>query len=94
MMAKKREDRYSSVSVLLEDLRAIQAGEPPLQAHQKFDAAVLANLERGRAHAEIEEETVAQEASHHYLGWKLTVIILTGALIVSILIILAMSLNR
>jgi len=93
MMAKKREDRYSSASVLLEDLRAIQEGEPPLQAHQKFDAAVLANLERGRAHAEIEQEAIAQEAAHH-IGWKLTVIILTGALIVAILIIVGMSLNR
>jgi len=93
MMAKKREDRYSSVSVLLEDLRAIQEGEPPLQAHQKFDAAVLANLERGRAHAEIEQEAIAQEAAGH-LGWKLTVIILTGMLIVAILIIVAISLNR
>ncbi len=93
MMAKKREDRYSSVSVLLEDLRAIQEGEPPLQAHQKFDAAVLANLERGRAHAEIEQEAVAQE-SPSYLGWKLSVIILTGMLIVAILIIVAITLNR
>ncbi|MBN1845799.1 MAG: serine/threonine protein kinase [Sedimentisphaerales bacterium] len=93
MMAKKRSDRYSTVQVLLEDLQAIQQGEPPLQAHQKFDAAVLANLERGRAQPRLEPETVPAERGNSMV-WKLLVIILSGSLLVAILIIIAMTMNR
>ena len=45
MMAKDRAQRYASTAYLLEDLRAVQAGEPPLQARKKFDIGGLAGLE-------------------------------------------------
>jgi hypothetical protein len=93
MMAKKREDRYSSATVLLEDLRAIRSGEPPLQAHHKFDANVLADLEKGKSHADRDLEQVLEQQSSQ-LGLKMSVIILTGALIVAILIIIVMTLNK
>ena len=93
MMAKKREDRYSSAAELLKDLQAIRSGEPPLQAHHKFDANVLADLEKGKAHADQDLEQVLEYQSSQ-LGLKMSVIILTGALIVSILIIIVMTLNK
>jgi eukaryotic-like serine/threonine-protein kinase len=93
MMAKKRTDRYSSVKELLEDLRAVRAGEPPLQAHHRFDSSVLADLEKGKSHADEQLEQVLQNAPSH-LGLKMAVIILAGALAVTILIIIVMLLQK
>ena len=42
MMAKRREDRYKNVEELLLDLEAIRNGQPPVQAHKRFDVSVLA----------------------------------------------------
>jgi len=92
MMAKNREDRYSSAEELLEDLRAIKAGGPPLQAHHKFDVGVLADLEKGKSKKD-EELELALENPSSRLGLKTAVIILIGALIVAILIIVIMTLN-
>ena len=44
-LAKDRRKRYSSADDLLEDLEAIQRGEPPIQARRVFDVASLAGLE-------------------------------------------------
>jgi serine/threonine-protein kinase len=49
MMAKRRDDRYSTVEELLIDLEALQKGQPPLQAHKRFDVSVLEKLEEGDA---------------------------------------------
>ena len=44
-MAKKREDRYQSTEDMLEDLRAIAAGGPPVHARQNVDLDALENVE-------------------------------------------------
>jgi eukaryotic-like serine/threonine-protein kinase len=44
MMAKKPEDRYSSIHDLITDLEAIARGEPPLQARKRYDAHLLEGL--------------------------------------------------
>ena len=44
-MAKNREDRYASTEDLLEDLRAVKAGSPPVHARHGFDPAVMARIE-------------------------------------------------
>ena len=44
-MAKDKNQRYSTTEDLLEDLKAIARGEPPLQARRKFDLGSLAALE-------------------------------------------------
>ncbi|MEM8737627.1 MAG: serine/threonine-protein kinase [Planctomycetota bacterium] len=46
-MAKDRSKRYASAADLLEDLEAIQRGEPPLQARKVFDVGALASLADG-----------------------------------------------
>ena len=44
-MAKSPDKRYNSSGDLLADLKAVAAGEPPLQARKKFDIASLASLD-------------------------------------------------
>ena len=44
-MAKDRDKRYSRAGQLLEDVRAVQRGEPPAQARRKFDLSKLTELE-------------------------------------------------
>lgn len=44
MMAKERDDRYSSTTEVLMDLEAVAAGQPPLLARQRIDADVLSGL--------------------------------------------------
>ena len=91
MMAKDRKDRYPSVKVLLEDLLAIQEGNPPLQARDKFDADALAGLGKGSAKKEGDQESAMQPPEQ--LGLKMTAIILAGALVVAILIIILLLLS-
>ena len=93
MMAKKRENRYENMALLLADLRAVRAGEPPLQAHHKFDADVLADLERGSPQTDEGLEGVLANPPG-VLGLKIAVILLTGALFVAILIIVALQTGR
>lgn len=87
MMAKKRSDRYGSIKMLMEDLKAVQEGRPPLQAHQKFDAHVLVDLEKGGAERDQEQETTLESESGK-LGLKMAIIILSGALIIAFLVII------
>ncbi|MFA7237441.1 MAG: serine/threonine-protein kinase [Phycisphaeraceae bacterium] len=50
MMAKDRKNRYASTGDLLEDLKAVASGEPPMQARKRFEMSSLAGLEEsGRA---------------------------------------------
>lgn len=44
-MAKKREDRYQATEDMLEDLRAIQAGNPPIHARRSVDLDALEKVE-------------------------------------------------
>jgi len=45
-MAKDRMQRYNSTTDLIQDLKAVRAGEAPLQARKKFDLGALASLEK------------------------------------------------
>ncbi len=47
MMAKQRDARYHSTRDLIEDLKAVANGEPPLQARRNIDVSNLADLEAG-----------------------------------------------
>jgi eukaryotic-like serine/threonine-protein kinase len=95
MMAKKRTDRYSSAKLLLEDLRAVRAGEPPMIAHQKFDSSVLADLEKGKASAYDEDDIErAMQQTSGQVGMKIAVVILSGLLLISLLAILILLLNK
>jgi serine/threonine protein kinase len=83
MMAKKREDRYSTVEELLNDLDAVKDGQAPIRAHKRFDVSVLEQLEEGsiiEEHRELYgEDTIAR--------YKIAVVVLAAATVVSILVI-------
>ena len=86
MMAKKRENRYSSVEELLVDLEALRQGQPPIRAHRKFDVSDLEQLEKGEALEDEErsydEETIAQ--------YRMAIFISSAAAVVFLIIIVLM----
>ena len=86
MMAKKRENRYSSVEELLVDLEALRQGQPPLQAHRKFDVSDLEQLEKGEALEDedrgYDEETIAQ--------YRMAVFISGAAAVIFLIVIILM----
>ena len=86
MMAKRREDRYKSVEELLLDLEALRQGHPPIQAHKRFDVAMLEQLENGDT-VETEQETDTDEIITRY---RLYLLILGAVSFFSVLIIVAM----
>lgn len=44
-MAKKREDRYAATEYLLEDLRLVRDGKPPIHARRQVDLESLSQIE-------------------------------------------------
>ncbi len=89
MMAKNRDDRYQCIKLLLDDLRAIKAGESPLHARQGFDPSILSDLENGEYSDEDLEDTL--ENNRQQLGFKMAIIILSGMLAVATLIIIMLA---
>lgn len=81
MMAKKKEDRYSNVDELLEDLEAVSGGQPPVRARQDFDVSMLEKLEEGAA--------VESEAAHYteetIANYRIAILILGAVAVISIL---------
>jgi len=85
MMAKRKEDRYNDIEELLTDLEALRQGQPPLQAHRRFDVSMLKQLEKGDAvekEVGYKEETVAQ--------YRMAILILSTIVAVFFVIILLM----
>ena len=77
MMAKNPDDRYSSTSELLLDLKAVAAGEPPIQARKRFQTDVLSEL------AEAESAPAGEVEMPRKSG---VIIALVVALIISIML--------
>jgi serine/threonine-protein kinase len=62
-LAKDRNKRYNSTTDLLEDLQAIERGEPPLQARRVFDVNALSALEQRAESDDPEDQAVRLERS-------------------------------
>jgi serine/threonine-protein kinase len=91
MMAKKREDRYQSTQDLLEDLRAVRDGRPPIHARAIFDVNELENLEEGGLVSDLEPWTGSSSRLKNQLSnWKVASVILMVLLFLSILVNIAL----
>jgi len=90
MMAKRKEDRYRDVKELLMDLEALKNGQPPLQAHKRFDISMLEQLEKGET-VEVKDEEVSAETLANY---RLAVLILSTVSAVFFLIIILLIVLR
>ncbi|MCK4660797.1 MAG: serine/threonine protein kinase [Phycisphaerae bacterium] len=44
MMAKRREERYSSATELISDIEAVLGGDPPFQARKRYDQGLLRSI--------------------------------------------------
>jgi serine/threonine-protein kinase len=85
MMAKRRENRYKNVEELLMDLEALRKGQPPLQAHKRFDVSMLEQLGKGDT-VEVEEKSVYTEDT--LARYKLAILILSTVSAIAVLIII------
>ncbi|MHC4114014.1 MAG: serine/threonine protein kinase [Planctomycetota bacterium] len=81
MMAKDKEDRYKNMAEVLEDLEAIQSGQPPTRARGRFDVSLLEQLEAGE---EVEEEHEVYDDSA-VTRYQTTIVILSVITALSLL---------
>lgn len=89
MMAKKKEDRYSSAEELLVDLEAVREGQPPIRAHKRFDVSVLEQLEEGAVLEGREPLDVAQVVTRYR-----TYLLMLGAVSAILVLIVVLLLLR
>ncbi|MHC4981832.1 MAG: serine/threonine protein kinase [Planctomycetota bacterium] len=83
MMAKDRSRRYASTRDLLQDLEAVRAGRPPLQARKQIDASVLSGL---AGEAEPQGEALDTSEVPAETGGNVLLIVLALALGISVLL--------
>jgi serine/threonine-protein kinase len=86
MMAKKKEDRYSNCEELMEDLQAVQAGNPPVRARGRFDVTALEELEEGE-----EVTPTGSYADERITQYRVMVVLLAAAVAVCVLIIVMLA---
>jgi len=86
MMAKKKEDRYSSCEELIEDLRAVKAGNPPIRARGRFDVTALEELEEGE-----EVMTPSSYANERITKYRIMVVLLGAVVAVCVLVIILLA---
>jgi serine/threonine-protein kinase len=61
-MAKNRDERYASMTEMLEDLRAVRAGQPPIHARQQVDLDQIAKIEENARTVDIDGPSAAPSA--------------------------------
>ncbi|WP_432799710.1 serine/threonine protein kinase [Poriferisphaera sp. WC338] len=86
-MAKDRNQRYESTTYLIEDLEAVQRGDAPMHAREKFDLSQLAQLDKQEINqgdlAVLEKKTPQTDMLNQPLFWVAVV----GWLFVAVLVI-------
>jgi len=92
-MAKNRDDRYPSTEDMLEDLRLLLKGDPPVHARRQVDIDALAGMEQGAQTVDLEPHTFRRA-----LSWDspLMIVMLIGCGISVVLnvILLLVTLSR
>jgi len=89
MMAKRKQNRYSTAEELLTDLDMVRKGEPPLQARRKFNIGALEQLQEGASiDMEPKEKVYHEDTIARYRLW---VLLLTATVAVLVLVIIFMA---
>jgi len=91
MMAKRRQERYQNARELLEDLRAVAAGQPPLRARRRFDLSGLEQLEEGETVDLESAAEVVQEKEQLIAKYQLAVVVLCAVVVVAVLVIILLA---
>jgi serine/threonine protein kinase len=88
MMAKKPEERYPSTAELIDDLRAVSRGEPPLHARDTYDQGLLETLATSGQVIKTDElaERLAENASQSAGSWPIVAGI---SLVLNVVLLLA-----
>lgn len=87
MMAKDKKDRYANCKELLEDLRAVRAGNPPIRARSRFDVSALEQLEQGEDVSDSEQYYMDEKIAKY----RIAIVLLASLLGVSILTIILLA---
>jgi serine/threonine-protein kinase len=90
-MAKNREDRYASTEDMLEDLRAVAAGEPPIHARRAVDVDSLEAVEKTARTIDIDPIAVS---APWYSPKLIAVLSLLGLSVVVNVVLLVLWLTR
>jgi serine/threonine-protein kinase len=86
MMAKKKEDRYTSAEELMMDLDAVSKGEPPLRARKRFNLGDLSDLQKGDSiMSEPQTKVYTEETVSKY---RVGITVLGAVIVVLILLVI------
>lgn len=89
-MAKKKSERYASAEEMIEDLKAIQRGEPPLRARQRFNIQDLDALSEGQMVHDFDDDDDEYVGAEVITKYKLAMVGMGAAIAVLILVIFFM----
>jgi serine/threonine-protein kinase len=92
-MAKKRTDRYASTTELLEDLKEVRAGRPPIHARRNVDLDNLARIGES-AKPEPQPVIITQRTTRGQLTLLIILGSVSGVLVIANLILLYVVLRK
>ncbi len=90
MMAKNKKDRYAGCKELLDDLKAVREGHPPIRARSRFDISALEQLEEGQD-VESSENYYADDKIAKY---RIALVIMGAVVGVCLLAIILLALHK
>ena len=87
-MAKKKSDRYASIEELMIDLKAIQNGQPPMVAKDKFTLEGLEEIESEGVDVDLEyDEEQSDEIERIVTKYRVIMIIMGAAIAILLLVV-------
>lgn len=93
-MAKNRDERYQSMSDMLEDLNAVKRGEPPMHARRAVDLDSLANIEQSARTVDIEPMSALPVSGPFEHPAVVAIMAIAGVSVLANIILLVLMLTR